>query len=97
MQSRAEDELQLVHLPLEDFPFNVYVYSIELNRILGYLDENLSKKLVGVFGQGFCLDGTIEEIIGGPPEYKYYGCMIVLLNSMKMMEPYLDDTESLTS
>lgn len=45
-QSRAGDGLQLVHVPLETRPENVYVYSIELNRILGRLESGLSEKLV---------------------------------------------------
>lgn len=38
-QSRSGDELQLVQVPLENYPQNVYIYSIELNRILGYLEK----------------------------------------------------------
>lgn len=89
-QSRNEDELQLVHVALDDFPFNVYIYSIELNRILGYLEGTLAKKLVLVFGQGFCLDGKISEITGGPPKYKYFGCNIRIFDTMSMMLPYLE-------
>ena len=85
------DELQLVHIALDEFPFNVYVYSIELNRILGYLEETLAKKLVLVFGQGFCLDGRISEITGGPPEYEYFGCNIRVFDTMNMMLPYLEE------
>ena len=90
-QSRSGDELQLVHIALDEFPFNVYVYSIELNRILGYLEETLAKKLVLVFGQGFCLDGRISEITGGPPEYEYFGCNIRVFDTMNMMLPYLEE------
>ena len=49
-QSRSGDELQLVQVPLENYPQNVYIYSIELNRILGYLEKNLSDRLTSVFG-----------------------------------------------
>ena len=87
-QSRSGDELQLVQVPLENYPQNVYIYSIELNRILGYLEKNLSDRLTSVFGTGFCLDGQISEITGGPP-YPYFGCNIRIFETMEMMLPYL--------
>ena len=52
-QSRSGDELQLVHIALDEFPFNVYVYSIELNRILGYLEETLAKNWCSFSGRAF--------------------------------------------
>ncbi|MFQ7078910.1 MAG: hypothetical protein ACLRL0_07990 [Christensenellaceae bacterium] len=87
-QSRSGDELQLVQVPVENYPHNVYIYSIELNRILGYLEKNLSDRLTSVFGKGFCLDGQISEITGGPP-YPYFGCNIRIFETMEMMLPYL--------
>ena len=87
-QSGGGDELQLVHSPVEGYPFNVYVYSITLNRVLGYLDANLSEKLVYLFGNGFCRDGEIESITGGPPTYPCYGCNIRILESMTMINGY---------
>lgn len=83
-QSENGDRLQLVQVPLEEYPYNVYVYSITLNRILGYLDKPLAEKLIYIFGKGFCLDGTINEIIGGPP-LKYRGAIIDIFDDNVFM------------
>ena len=85
-QSGTGDELQLVHVPLEKYPFNVYVYSVPLNRVLGYLDEILAEKLVYLFGKGFCRDGEIEAVTGGPPQYTYFGCNIRIMESAVLMK-----------
>ena len=93
-QSHANDKLQITHSPVEGYPHNVYVYSIELNRVLGYLQERLAKKLVELFGNGFCRDALISEITGGG-EYKYRGCNLVIFETMSFMQdtqtdiPYL--------
>lgn len=84
-QSESGDELQFVHVPLENYPHNVYVYSIPLNRILGYLEKTLAEKLVYIFGDGFCLDGRIDEIIGGPP-LKYRGAYILVYDDNVFMK-----------
>lgn len=84
-QSHKEDGLQLVHVPLADYPHNVYAYSIPLNRVLGYLEEELAKDLITEFGEGFCVDGRIRSILGGPPKYKYYGCAIRIYNTKNLM------------
>ncbi|MBQ1269752.1 MAG: hypothetical protein IIY09_04685 [Clostridia bacterium] len=84
-QSSAEDGLQIVHVPLKDYPHNVYVYSIPLNRILGYLDEETAKDLLAEFGEEFCVDGRIRAMLGGPPKYKYYGCAIRIYNTKNLM------------
>ena len=91
-QSSTEDGLQLVHVPLQDYPYNVYAYSIPLNRVLGYLDKELAEQLVAEFGDGFCLDGRIRELIGGPPKYKYYGCKIRIYNTKTLMSNTEDFT-----
>lgn len=85
-QSGDGDELQIVHVPTKDYPFNTYVYSIPLNRILGYLDKRLSEQLVYVFGKGFCRDGEIESILGGTPDYSYFGCRIRIFITKEMMQ-----------
>jgi hypothetical protein len=54
VQSRSGDPLQIVHAPTTEYPFNVYVYSITLNRVLGYLDEHISEQFVYLFKNGFC-------------------------------------------
>ena len=84
-QSKVEDGLQLVHVPLKDYPNNVYAYSIPLNRVLGYLEEDLAKDLIAEFGNGFCVDGRIRALLGGPPKYKYYGCAIRIYNTKNLM------------
>lgn len=84
-QSDSGDTLQLVHVPVPNYPHNTYVYSITLNRILGYLDKELAEKLVYVFGAGFCLDGRLDEIIGGPP-LKYRGGYILIHDDNVLME-----------
>ena len=91
-QSRQDDELQIVHKPVKGFPYNVYVYSKPLNRLLGYLDEYLSKKLVKLFGKGFCRDARIENITGGGA-YAYRGCNIRILESMT----YMSDCEDFSA
>ncbi len=69
-QSKAGDLLQIVHAQ------NVaFIYSIELNAILGELEQRLCKKLLKLFGGGFCLDGKIIAVTGGPP-YRYYGILL---------------------
>ncbi len=87
IQCLPEDELQLVHIPLPDFPYNTYVYSIPLNRILGYLETKLATALVDIFGCGFCLDGEIENTLGGPPLH-YYGARIAIFTTQVMMEKH---------
>ncbi|MBQ7368319.1 MAG: hypothetical protein IJW60_01255 [Clostridia bacterium] len=87
-QSRAKDTLQLVHAPIERYPFNVYIYSIPLNRVLGYLDERLSKKLVNLFGDGFCVDGVIENITG--ENYAVRGCNLQIFETRTMLSHMRD-------
>ena len=84
-QSRVRDKLQLVHAPTEKYKFSVSVYSIPLNRVLGYLEEEISEKLVYLFGEGFCKDGEIERLTGGAP-YKYIGCLVRVLDTQFYME-----------
>ena len=87
-QSKAGDRLQLVHIPKENYPFNVYVYSIPLNRLLGYLDERLSKKLVKLFKKGFCIDGVIENITG--EKHAIRGCNLRIFDTRAMMSDVHD-------
>ena len=82
-QSKAGDTLQLVHIAKENYPNNVYVYSIPLNRILGYLDEGLSQKLVKLFGKEFCIDGVIEKITG--ENHAVRGCNLRIFDTRVMM------------
>ncbi len=82
-QSKSGDKLQLVHVPQENYPHNVYVYSIPLNRILGYLNEGLCKKLVKLFGKGFCTDGVIEKITGD--NHTLRGCNLRIYDTREMM------------
>ena len=83
-QSREGDELQIVHTPTEKYPYNAYVYSVTLNRLMGYLDGRLAEKLARLFGNGFCIDGEICNITGG--EYgEYYGCNIRIFHTTRMM------------
>ena len=88
-QSGPGDELQLVHVPLKKYPFNVYVYNISINRVLGYLDSRLAEKLVYLFKRGFCRDGEIEQITGGE-DGKCFGCNIRINESMT----FLKDTQN---
>ena len=85
-QTCAEDGLQLVHVPLQDYPHNVYAYSIPLNRVLGYLEEDLAKDLIAELGKGFCVDGRVRTLLGGPPKYKYYGCAIRIYKTKTLMQ-----------
>lgn len=83
-QCAAGDRLQLVHVPQPRYPFNMFVYNVELNRVLGYLDHSFSKKLVKTLGKGVCIDGVIENVTGGTP-FKYYGCNIRVYETSFMM------------
>ena len=85
-QTCAEDGLQLVHVPLQNYPHNVYAYSIPLNRVLGYLEEDLAKDLIAELGKGFCVDGQVRTLLGGPPKYKYYGCAIRIYKTKTLMQ-----------
>ncbi len=87
-QSQAGDKLQLVHFPKENYPNNVYVYSIPLNRILGYLEERLSQKLVTLFKKGFCIDGAIEKITG--ENHAVRGCNLQIFDTCVMMSDVHD-------
>ena len=84
-QSRVGDHLLIVHTPTEERPCCVCVYSIPLNRVLGYLEEGLSEKLVTAFGEGFCRDCEVEQITGGTP-YKYLGCNLRLMDTTYFLE-----------
>lgn len=88
VQSKVGDTLQLVHLPKENYPNNVYVYSIPLNRVLGYLEERLSKKLVKLFGKEFCIDGAVENITG--ENYAVRGCNLRIFDTRVMMSDVHD-------
>ena len=88
-QSQNGDKLQLVHLPSEQYPFDVFVYSVNLNRVLGYLEKELAEKLVKLFGENFCRDGVIYRVIGGG-NYKYFGCQILIFETMDMMQNVQD-------
>lgn len=81
--------MQIVHTPSDARPFSVCVYSVPLNRVLGYIEDELAEKLVYAFGRGFCRDGEIEQITGGAP-YKYRGCNIRLLETQYFMEEHED-------
>lgn len=95
-QSKRGDYLQIVHTPLKKYPHNTYIYSIVLNRVLGYLDKELSQKLQYVFGDNFCLDGEIREILGGPPDYDFFGCSIYIFDTKEMLKE-VDDFSHLRS
>ncbi len=90
VQSKAGDRLQVVHVPLKRFPYNTYIYNVELNRVLGYVHETLAKKLVYVFGEGFCRDAVVEQITGAE-EYKYHGCNLQIFESMAYMAENMED------
>jgi len=96
VQSNVGDRLQLIHRAEENYPYNVYINNVELNRILGYLKEPLSKTLVLLFGEGFCRDGLIKAITGGG-KYPYRGCNIVVLESMRFMKDMQPDLPYLHS
>ena len=88
-QSRVGDHLLIVHTPTADRPACVCVYSVSLNRVLGYIGEELSGKLVLAFGDNFCRDGEVEQITGGAP-YKYFGCNLRLMDTQDFLEEMQD-------
>lgn len=93
-QSRKGDPLQIVHTPTERLIYSVTVYSISLNRVLGYLDKETAKKLVRLFGKNFCRDGRVERVLGGKEfggkEGNFLGCTVRVFETMKMMQ-HVDD------
>ena len=76
-QTREGDALQLVHTPNEKNALLVYAYNIELNCLLGKINDKLSEKLVYVFGNGFCVDGEVKKVTGD----KILGCNIIIYNT----------------
>ena len=91
-QSRVGDHLLIVHTPTEDRPFCTCVYNVSLNRVLGFIEEELSEKLVKAFGNAFCRDGEVEQITGGAP-YKYFGCNLRLMDTQYFLEEMNELTE----
>lgn len=73
-QSREADELQLVHTPALNKK-SVYIFSIPLGILLGELNGRTAKKLLALFGEGFCLDGEIYQI----DEREGYSLLTVLI------------------
>ena len=90
-QSRVGDHLLIVHTPTEERPFCTSVYNITLNRVLGFIDEELSEKLTLAFGKEFCRDGEVEQITGGAP-YKYLGCNLRLMDTQDFLEELPEST-----
>ena len=91
-QSRAGDKLLIVHTPTDERPSCTSVYSLPLNRVLGFIEEELADKFLQAFGENFCRDGEVEQITGGPP-YKYYGCNIRVMDT----QDYIEDLKELSS
>ena len=91
-QSRIGDKLLIVHTPTDERPFCTSVYSVELNRVLGFIEDALAEELFRAFGENFCRDGEVEQIVGGPP-YKYYGCNIRVMDT----QDYIEDLKELSS
>ena len=91
-QSRVGDRLLIVHTPTKERPFCTSVYSVTLNRVLGFIDEALADKLTLAFGDEFCRDGEVEQITGGAP-YKYFGCNLRLMDTQDFIEELHEITE----
>lgn len=91
-QSEIDDQLQIVHLPLEKYPYNAYVYSIPLNRILGYVPKELAEDLLYVFGDGYCLDGELFEKydVADKNETPVYEGRIAIFKTTSYMKPHLE-------
>lgn len=88
VQSRAGDDLQIVHAPLPNYPKNVFVYSIPLNLVLGYLDESTSEKLLFSLGANFCVDGEIESVYQEEP----FTCILRIFPTSERMKGVEDFT-----
>ena len=89
-QSKAGDQLQIVHRARKYDKNSVYVYSITLNRILGRLHQDVARTLIKLFKKGFCKDGVLVERLEKSEKYPYYGCKIAVFESMKMMNDCKD-------
>ena len=94
-QSAPGDELQIVHIKLEEKRFASYVYSIRLNRLLGEIGKQLTQDLLKIFGKGFCLDGEIAEI--SKDDGEKFRCVVRVFDTSDMMKPYLEELPYLFS
>lgn len=84
-QSRVGDCLQIVRANGKAF-----VYNIELNRIVGYVDREIDKDLLFVFGNEFCLDGEISDIYGGR-DGSLFSCRVKIYDTCTFMRDRLSD------
>ena len=73
--SKVDDKLQIVGVGKD-----IFIYSIELNTLLGKVEKTLAKKLLRLYKSNLCLDGKIVAKTGGLP-YKYYGLIVEIYDS----------------
>ncbi len=87
-QSRMDDRLQIVHVPSKQQPYLTYVYNIEINRVLGYVERNFAKKLCFIFGKNFCIDGSMEQVY--KRETGEFVAQFAVYDHTSYMLPYLE-------
>lgn len=79
-QSKVGDKLQIVAVEQQAF-----IYSVELNLLLGKVEQAVSKRLFRIYPKGFCLDGKIVQKSGGLP-YKYYGLAVEIYDTTSYLD-----------
>ena len=79
-QSKIGDKLQIVSVEGQAF-----IYSVELNLLLGRVEKSVAKRLCRIYKTGFCLDGKILSKTGGLP-YKYYGLTIEIYDTTTYLD-----------
>lgn len=88
-QSEISDELQIVHVRLDEKRFAALVYNIKLNRLIGELGRQLTQDLLKIFGKGFCLDGEIADL--SKDENGKFRCAVRVFDTAEKMRPYLEE------
>lgn len=78
--SKVGDKLQIVGVGKEAF-----IYSVELNLLLGKVEKQVAKSLFRIYKDNLCLDGKIIAKTGGLP-YKYYGLIVEIYDTTTYLD-----------
>lgn len=74
--SNVGDALTIKHVPLAKFPEASIIVNDRTGKTLGSVKKELALQLLGEFGNGFVLRGTITDITGGTDGKESVGCNI---------------------
>ena len=78
--SQVGDKLQIVGVGKDAF-----IYSVELNLLLGKVEKQVAKSLFRIYKDNLCLDGKIIAKTGGLP-YKYYGLIVEIYDTTTYLD-----------